>query len=997
MRITTFILSFILSLGCFAQVETTINVPTTAAASPTRPALLYLHPNYGSTTTRYPLLVFNHGAGQQGNNLSLIYNSSSAGGPAYYIEHSGWPSNGFLNPKTGLRDTFIVVSPQASSWSLQATQLNYVIKYMVDNYRVDTNRIYMTGLSAGGANTVYYISRINFDQSDNQSSFTPIYRLAAAVPMSAQIVTNPPQSWANTAVADSVRVYGFGSEASDIYGEATHNYVNRMNTAKSGIAIYQNYSGGHCCWNTVAYNPSVTYTISPYGAINMYQYLLTLSRGIQTAPIANAGSDQSITLPVSQVTLTGTATPGSGQSIVSTVWSKVSGTGGTIVSPNSLTTNVTGLSAGQYVFRLTVTGSGGLVSTDDVTITVNQPITVANAGPDQTITLPINTVALNGSSSTGNITSYTWTRVSGPNTPTIVNPTSVNTTVQGLIFGTYVFQLSCNNGESTDQIIVTVKNATPTGSCAPGGSKYVISPYPDSTLYMTATVPMAGLKTTDILPGDTIELDGSFTQASFVGLTGSSGCPITLINPRDGQTTIQNLNIESGTYLKIKGTGSPDFQYGFLFQKHPYLRYNWYAGIKINERSAHIEIDSCDFHNVGYGIIAETNGSCEDSLNYPNWVIDSLIIHDIRIVGTWNQGMYIGNTQPDNAKGVFDDRLVICDGDSTYPRPMRNGYTKIYNCIVDSTGRAGIQLSSASKGISEISNNLVKHNGLNGDPAQGANIVTGKYTHAYIHNNTVIGAYTYGIEVQGSSGTNIPLRIEDNYIDSSGYVRTYDLSQAPDSKAFYNPNTEPTFADTLTYARSITYIGRNNMDIDSMQFWIKRDTCGAVKDENKISIEEFGSLIQKVGNIVCSNLNKGTFTATSVNATPGIIYSTTSCSLAPSPNIPPTANAGADQTITLPTNSVTLIGSGSDPDGSIVAYKWTFPQGDSATIVSPNSATTNVTGLSVGVHVLQLEVSDDDGDKGIDNVVIVVNPARSGSLQPIRKTKGRKVIIKNYN
>lgn len=41
-------------------------------------------------------------------------------------------------------------------------------------------------------------------------------------------------------------------------------------------------------------------------------------------------------------------------------------------------------------------------------------------------------------------------------------------------------------------------------------------------------------------------------------------------------------------------------------------------------------------------------------------------------------------------------------------------------------------------------------------------------------------------------------------------------------------------------------------------------------------------------------------------------------------NKPPIANAGSDQTINLPVNSVTLDGSSStDPDKNIVNYRWT--------------------------------------------------------------------------
>ncbi len=65
-------------------------------------------------------------------------------------------------------------------------------------------------------------------------------------------------------------------------------------------------------------------------------------------------------------------------------------------------------------------------------------------------------------------------------------------------------------------------------------------------------------------------------------------------------------------------------------------------------------------------------------------------------------------------------------------------------------------------------------------------------------------------------------------------------------------------------------------------------------------------------------------------------------------NTPPTANAGPDQSITLPANSVTLSGSGTDPGGAITAYSWTKVSGGAATITSPSAASTTVTGLAQG-------------------------------------------------
>ena len=70
-------------------------------------------------------------------------------------------------------------------------------------------------------------------------------------------------------------------------------------------------------------------------------------------------------------------------------------------------------------------------------------------------------------------------------------------------------------------------------------------------------------------------------------------------------------------------------------------------------------------------------------------------------------------------------------------------------------------------------------------------------------------------------------------------------------------------------------------------------------------------------------------------------------------NIPPVANAGADQAITLPVNTVTLTGSGSDSDGTIAGYQWTKISGPSSyNIVNPTSAVTTITGLVQGVTSL---------------------------------------------
>jgi hypothetical protein len=76
----------------------------------------------------------------------------------------------------------------------------------------------------------------------------------------------------------------------------------------------------------------------------------------------------------------------------------------------------------------------------------------------------------------------------------------------------------------------------------------------------------------------------------------------------------------------------------------------------------------------------------------------------------------------------------------------------------------------------------------------------------------------------------------------------------------------------------------------------------------------------------------------------------------------------------LPTNSVNLSGSGTDPDGTIASYSWTKISGPaSGKISSTGSAGTKVTSLVAGVYKFQLKVTDDDEATDVDTVAITVN------------------------
>ena len=100
--------------------------------------LLYLPPDYkAQAKNRWPLMLFLHGAGERGTNLSAV---AVHGPPKLVKQRRDFP--------------FIIVSPQCPAgerWSNET--LLALLEDITRKYRVDTNRIYLTGLSMGGYGT----------------------------------------------------------------------------------------------------------------------------------------------------------------------------------------------------------------------------------------------------------------------------------------------------------------------------------------------------------------------------------------------------------------------------------------------------------------------------------------------------------------------------------------------------------------------------------------------------------------------------------------------------------------------------------------------------------------------------------------------------------------------------------------------------------------------------------------------------------------------------
>ncbi len=141
--ITILILSILLFQACVSHKEAMVGQQTAQSLQKEIVKqirvqyFLYLPDNYNKTSANWPLLLFLHGAGERGNNINKV----KVHGPPKLI------ANGRSFP-------FLVLSPQCPEgrwWSTET--LNVLLNEIVNQYRVDRDRIYLTGLSMGGYGT----------------------------------------------------------------------------------------------------------------------------------------------------------------------------------------------------------------------------------------------------------------------------------------------------------------------------------------------------------------------------------------------------------------------------------------------------------------------------------------------------------------------------------------------------------------------------------------------------------------------------------------------------------------------------------------------------------------------------------------------------------------------------------------------------------------------------------------------------------------------------
>gem|GEM_PF-2615165 len=215
---------------------------------------LYLPQDYNTSTKKYPVVFFYHGVGEAGSNPYVLLNQ----GIPNLIANGMRPDN-ITNPADGQSYSFIVLSVQDGYWSPDPNWLPYELAWLKQNYRIGTNRVYVTGLSAGG--------QTSFGATVTNPEVSKL--IAAAVPMSPAGLSSYNPALVNQ---NNIETWFFTGNSDGVFTANATTYSTECNTQYPGSSRLNVYSGGHCCWNNYYnvswHDPASGYSVWEWMLIN---------------------------------------------------------------------------------------------------------------------------------------------------------------------------------------------------------------------------------------------------------------------------------------------------------------------------------------------------------------------------------------------------------------------------------------------------------------------------------------------------------------------------------------------------------------------------------------------------------------------------------------------------------------------------------------------------------------------------------------------------------
>ncbi|XP_027755820.1 dyslexia-associated protein KIAA0319-like protein homolog isoform X2 [Empidonax traillii] len=235
--------------------------------------------------------------------------------------------------------------------------------------------------------------------------------------------------------------------------------------------------------------------------------------------------------------------------------------------------------------------------------------------------------------------------------------------------------------------------------------------------------------------------------------------------------------------------------------------------------------------------------------------------------------------------------------------------------------------------------------------------MAGKHSQTLKLSKLTVGLYEFKVVVDGENA------------HGEGYVN---VTVNPKPRVNQPPVAivSPQFQEISLPTISTVIDGSQSTDDDKIVSYHWEELKGPLREE-KVSSD---TAILTLTNLVPGNY---TFSLTVVDSDGASNSTTANLTVNKAVDYPPVANAGPNQVITLPQNSITLYGNQSTDDHSIVSYEWLLSPNSKGKVMEMQGVRTPVLQLSAmqeGDYTYQLIVTDSAGHQSTAEVTVIVQP-----------------------
>ncbi len=693
---------------------------TTGNGTETKGAVVYLPANF-LASKKYPLLIYSHGLNEAGTDITKLYTT-------------GLPK--ILKDGYKPAFDFIMVAVQSSSYSVSPNWLPSILEWSQKKWNIDTNRLYLSGISAGGWSA--YGSQLNISPQF-AGKFAAIVTISGAT----QNSNTANYNWWSASKTPLWAIVGAEDKS---YVTQNTNVVNEVNKRVPLLATLTVRSGvGHSAWNDV-YKGTVK-----NGGKNIWEWMYQFNRAASSFPQAATTTSNAALLnttntgsKIINVNLFGGVDPYNNAawnnwnisaSLTAETFTYSDGTSSTVsaVLSNSSTLIDNGNTYGGGVAPAEVLRH---TSSYNATRTLN----IRGLSSDKTYTIDL----FGSRNANSGITTLFTINASSQSIATYKNLTqkasftNIAPAADGQIVVT-IDKGSTYNYFNGFTITENLTSETPPDP-VPAFANHTL-PATGGYVNYANGIPISNLK-----PGDTINvMAGTYTALIFGNFKGDASRPIVIRN-KGGQVKTEEIRlVNDAQYFKILGNGHSSTPYGFKIYR------TVYSGINVT-KARDFEIGHCEVYGMNVGIFIKNNPvSTDASTIYPNYVFKNIYLHHNYVHNIKKEGLYIGHSDPD---GGQDGNPLI---------PVRHESIEIAYNIVDQTGWDGIQLGNARTG-NKIHHNTVTNYGTLNASGQRSGIEIGTNTNADIYDNTLKNGPGTGIMVFGFGF----MKVYNNVLENCG-------------------------------------------------------------------------------------------------------------------------------------------------------------------------------------------------------------------------------------